>query len=138
MKIFEGVTKDESRSTLNKCLEKFSVLKQQQEKGQLRSLLEALLTPLCKVCECDTTNVVDSLSFVTGEFYRVVFNFLATKVRKNPDAGTSKRIKDCEDHEDHAKTYYICGCVRYRGQRFAVRQRDNTRVWWSKSTPSRR
>ena len=107
--IFESVTKGQSRNTFGKCLEKFYLLRRQQEEGDLRLLLKALLTGLCSACECTDINVVDCFSFMTRELNRSIFNFFATKVRKNPGIATA--IKRKKDREDAAKTYYICGVV---------------------------
>ena len=124
--IFEAVTKDQSRSTFGKCLEKFYFLWRKQEEGDLRLLLQAVLTPLCNECDCTADDVVDCFSFVTRELYTVVFDFFTTKVRKNPDTvTTTKRIKD---REDDAKTYYICGVV-WRTLHTQAKQKTNGKVF---------
>ena len=106
--IFEDVTQDQGRSAFHRCLEKFYMQKRCKEEGELDQLLQVLLGSLCTPCGCTPETVVDCFSFFTTDFYRAVFNFFSTQVRKNPDVKTPDRIKD---REDDAKTYYICGSV---------------------------
>ena len=58
-----------------KVLESFYAKKRVREEGDLDERLQKLLTPLCPICECTTSDVVDCLSFVTKIFQRAVFNF---------------------------------------------------------------
>lgn len=106
--IFSSVTKDQSRSTFHKCLEKFCQQRNLKEKGDLRHLQQVLLAPIGSRCGCTEADVVDKFSFITGNLLFAVFDFFTSKVKKAPVVKAPKRLKD---REDDAKTYYICGCV---------------------------
>ena len=105
---FSAVTKDESRSTFHKCLDKFFKQVRTKEQGELQELQKVLLLPIGVLTGCVEANVVDKFSFVTGNFLTAVFDFFASKIKKAPVIKVTKRLKD---REDDSKTYYICGVV---------------------------
>lgn len=91
-----------------KVLESFFATKRVHEEGDLRDRLEQLLEPLCPICECSTSDVVDCLSFVTRIFHRAVFDFFGSQVRKTPNSKPPKRKKDREDKVIVVRC--MCGC----------------------------
>ena len=105
---FSAVTKDESRSTFHKCLDKFLKQVRAKEQGELKELQKVLLLPIGLLTGCTEANVIDKFSFVSGNFLSAVFDFFASKIKKAPVMKVTKRLKD---REDDSKTYYICGVV---------------------------
>lgn len=96
--IFSALIKDQGQNQFVKVLESFFAKKEVHEKGDLRERLQKLLEPLCPICECAPSDVVDCLSFVTGIFRRAVFDFFGSQVRKTPNSKpATKRKKDRED-----------------------------------------
>ena len=65
-----------------KVLESFFATKRVHEEGDVRDRLTKILEPLCPICECSTSDVVDCLSFVTRILHRAVFDFFGSQVRK--------------------------------------------------------
>ena len=107
--IFTTVIENQYRDTLHRCLESFYLKKRVAELGVFRGKLQSLLSPLCSLCGCREDNVVDRFSFVHVLVVRAVFKYFGGQVRKTTTSTPcAPRIKD---REDHAKTYYICGCV---------------------------
>ena len=86
-----------------KVLESFFATKRAHEEGDVRDRLAKILEPLCPICECSTSDVVDCLSFVTRILHRAVFDFFGSQVRKPTNSKpTEKRKKDREDK--------VCAC----------------------------
>ena len=118
-RILGSVMEGHGSSTFPRCLENFYKQRWTADRGELKTHLRASLAPLCEPCGCTVDNLVARFSFVTGIFTRAVYEYFGLQVRNKNNFQQNNKYVRVKDREDHAKTYYICGCVHHSLQQAA-------------------
>ena len=111
---FTDAVKNSDGKSVQTCLEAFYEQRVKTERQHIRAAAKESLLTHTTGCEnvqicVQGRDIVDCFSFVVRPLQRAIFQFFGEQVRVSKEP--TKRPQRFKDREDHAKTYYVGGCV---------------------------